>query len=360
MKYILIFFVTASITAQSINDIAYNYGPKNKDQHKYANLYVIRPDDTRDKDLWYGIMYESVALGPITNNSKNLIQFALEGKKRFWTQHGNGSEISEVWLDLEYGKNYYLKLQLKPDPKNINIELIVLDSLKGKEEFDIINSDTRIWYSPVPPRISEGMLVGKPFKLNLVQASHYKTTDYFHFWKYKFKGPSFFQYVYSPANYPVYQFGYSNPLLSPTYSETLSILGTAVKEMKTADDLLIYVKKNLNDGNTKNKKLKLVSLEYEPLKTSLGEFGWMAFSDVEDHKTKYKGNNDFLSMRDLRVCIYVDTQEKDNVVLFLSLSCRGTTDEIYTLDEMKERMKQFLNGWEEIDLAKPEVINEMN
>jgi len=360
MKNILIFLVTASIAAQSTNDFTFNYGPKNKDNHKFVTLYVLRPDDIRDQDLWYGLMYEGTALGPITNNSKNQIQFAIDGKKRFWTQHGYGSAISDVWIELEYGKSYYLKLQLKPDSKNTNIELILLDSLKGKEEFDNIKSDTRIWHCPVPPPISEGMLVGKPFKLSSVQASHYKNGDNFYFWKFKFKGPSFFQYFYSPANYPVYQFGYSNPLLSPTYSETLSILGTIEKEIKTADDLLTYVKKNLNDGNTKSKKLKLVSLEYEPLETSLGEFGWMALSDVEDHKTKYKGNNDFLLMRDVRVCIYVDTKEKDNIVLFLSLSCRGTADEIYTLDEMKERMKLFLSGWEKTDVTKPDKIEEMN
>ena len=356
MKNILIFLITASIAAQSTNDIAFKYGPKNKDDHKYANLYVIRPDDTRDQDLWYGIMYEGTALGPITNNSKNLIHLALEGRKRFWTQHGNGSEVSEAWLDIEYGKSYYLKLQLKRDPKNTNIELILLDSLKGKEEFDNINSDTRIWHYPVPPPISEGMLVGKPFKLNLLQARHYKNTVYFPFWNYRFRGPSFFQYYYSSANYPVYQFGYSNPLLSPTYSETLSILGTTGKEMKTADDFLSYVKKSLNDGNTKNKKLKLVSLDYEPLETSLGKFGWMALSDVEDHKTKYKGTNDFLLMRDVRVCIYVETKEKDKVVLFLSLSCRGTPDEIYSFDEMKSRLKHFLSGWELLDLTEQEGL----
>jgi len=356
MKYILFFLVTASIAAQSTNDLTFNYGPKNKDDHKFVTLYVLRPDDTRDQDLWYGLMYEKTALGPITNNSKNQIQFALDGKKRFWAQNGDGSDISDVWVDLEYGKSYYLKLQLRPDPKNTNIELILLDSLKGKEEFDNINSDTRIWHCPVPPPISEGMLVGKPFKLNLLQASHYKNTVYFPFWKYRFKGPSFFQYYYSSANYPVYQFGYSNPLLSPTYSETLTVLGTNEKEMKTPDDLLIYVKKSLNDGNTKNKKLKLVSLNYEPLETSIGDFGWMVLSDVEDHKAANRGNNDFLLMRDVRACIYVDTKEKMKVLFFLTLSCRGTPDEIYTLDEMKERMKQFLSGWELKDLTKQDDL----
>lgn len=360
MKNILIFLITASIAAQSTNDIAFKYGPKNKDNHKYANLYVIRPDDTRDQDLWYGIMYEGTALGPITNNSKNLIHFPLEGRKRFWTQHGNGSEVSEAWLDLEYGKNYYLKLQLRPDPKNINIDLILLDSLKGKEEFDILNSDPRIWHSPVPLPISEGMLVGKPFKLNSIQASHYKSTDYFIFWKYKFKGPSFFQYVYMPANNTVYQFSYSNPLLSSTYSETLSILGINGKEMKTSDDLLSYVKKSLSDGNPKNKKLKLISLNYEPLETSIGDFGWLALSDVEDYKAANRGNNDFLLMRDVRACIYLDTKEKKKVLLFLTLSCRGIQDEIYTLDEMKKRMKQFLSDWEELDVSQIEDVNELD
>jgi hypothetical protein len=344
--------LTNFVFAQSTNDVLFNYGPKNKADQKFVTLYVVRPDDTLDKKRWYSLMYEKTSLGAIGNNSKTQIQFALDGKKRFWTQLDNASPTSGISMDLEYGKSYYLKLQLTPGLNHANPELLLLDSLSGKEELNKITGKTRNLLYPVPPNISEGMLVGNPFNRNLLIPYYYNTIDSFYYWRYRFKAPAFFHYFFISEK-RVYQFVYSNPLLSPTYSEFITVLGSNIKEMKDESELLNYVKKSLNDGKgTKNKKQKLVSLNYEPLKTSIGDFGWMALSEVEDHEAADKGNNDYLLLREVRACIYVDTKEKNKVLMIIWLSCRGTPEEIYNLDEMKERLTQFLSGWEPSDPAK--------
>jgi hypothetical protein len=340
-----------SVSSQTSNKNIFSFGPKNKLNEKYATLYVIRDDDTLDKRIWFAVMYEKLTLGHIQNGSRNEIHFPLDGKKRFWAQYDPSSPTSGVWLDLEFGKSYYLKMQIVKGLTHGNPELTVLDSLKGKTEFNNITSPTNVIYYPAPPNMPEATLGGNPFNRTILHPFYYNVSDSFYYWKYRFKVPSYFQYVFYSEKY-IYHFLYGDTLLSPTYSEFLRVQGAGVKEMKTEEDLLNYVKKSLGDDKgTKSKKLKLVSLNYEPIKP-FGDFGWLAISEVEDHKAGNKGENDFLVLRDIRACIYEDTKEKTKPVILLWLSARGTPDELYTLDEMKERLKQFINGWELINRTK--------
>jgi hypothetical protein len=331
------------ILAQSTNDIVFNYGPKNKTDQKFVTLYIIRPDDTLDKKRWYAVMYEEISLGVIENNSKIQIKFPLDGKQRFWTQFNSKSPTSGVWAELKYSKSYYLKLQIRPGQDHANPELLLLDSINGKREFDKITGNTRTLFYPVPPDIPESMLVGNPFNRNTLIPYYYNNTDSFYYWRFRFKAPSFFQYIYISKH--VYQFGYENKVLSPTYSELLQVSGSAVKEIRSEEDLLNQLKKRMGGkGMKSSKKEKLVSLNYEPIK-AFGDFGWMAISEVEVHNAGNKGENDFLLLREIRAVIYKKT-EKTKIAMAFWYSSRGTPEESYTLDEMKERLKQFLNGWE--------------
>jgi hypothetical protein len=286
-------------------------------------------------------MFGNTSLGQIQRNSKYEIRFPFDGRKRVWAQYDDSSPLSELWLDLEYRKTYYIKMQLVKGTTHANPELILLDSIQGKEEFINVAPSASLVCYPVPLKLPEAALVGNPFNRKTLEPFYYNATDSLYFWKYRFKGPAYFQYFYWSDKF-IYQFAYGNTLLSPTYSEFLRIQGSGVKEMKSNEDLLDYIKKSL--GKSKDKKEKLVSLDYQPV-NAIGEFGWMAISEIEDHDAANKGENDFLLLREIRACIYKDTKEKKKALIILWLSERGTPDELYTLDELKERLKQFIDGW---------------
>jgi hypothetical protein len=345
------------LCAQTNSDNVLNFGPKNKLNEKFATLYVMRPDDTLDKKKWYSIKYEETSLGQFLNNSKYEIRFPLYGKKRFWAQHDPSSPTSGVWVELEYGKSYYLKLQITPGQDHPNPVLLLLDSITGKSDYANIKNAVNSMFYPVPANLPESMLVGNPFNRNILEPYYYDKTDSLYYWKYRFKVPSFFHYVFISEKH-IYQFPYSNTLLSPTYSEFLRIQGFLAKKIETEDDLLSYVKKSLGNGKgMKNKKEKLVSLNYEPVK-AFGDFGWLALSEVEDHGAANKQKNEFLLLREIRACIYKKTKEEEKVLMVFWLSARGAPDELYTLDEMKQRLIKFLSGWKYIDISKSELKSE--
>ncbi len=331
------------VYSQAVNENILSCGPKNKLDGRYATLFIVRENDSLAKKTGFSIWYEMTALGWILNDSKYEIRLPLDGQKKFWVQFDPSSPNFSVSVDLEYGRSYYLKLQIMPGTNHPNPELVLLDSMKGKSIYDKLNGSANLLYYPIPLKFPEAILVGNPFNKKLLEPNYYENTDSFDFWTYRFKVPPYFQYVYI-SNRFVLQFAYINKLLSPTYSEFLQIKLTTVKEVKSEEELQKLLKKSLSEGKT-SKKEKLVSLNYESFK-ALGDFGSIAISEVEDHATAVKGENDFLVLREVKAKFYIETNEKRKLIITIWLSARGTSDEMYTIEEMKERLKYFIRGWE--------------
>jgi hypothetical protein len=102
------------------------------DTSKYATLYIYRFKRFEEWLKGYNIHLEDSVICKIKNNSKISIKLYREGKVNLWVK---SKQKDEVVLDIKFGEDYYLKLEIITGVLSYEPELSLIDKVQGKIDY---------------------------------------------------------------------------------------------------------------------------------------------------------------------------------------------------------------------------------
>lgn len=98
----------------------------------YAKIYIYRPNGIGPL-VGYNLYLNDSLLFRVKNNSKQEIKIKKEGTHTLWAKTESKTEIS---IDIEFGKEYYLRCGVLMGVMVGRPQLQIIDAISGKSEFD--------------------------------------------------------------------------------------------------------------------------------------------------------------------------------------------------------------------------------
>lgn len=102
-------------------------------QGKYALLHIYRPKSKKRSFASFTINVNDTPVCKIKSNTRYSIKIYKFGTTEIWARSESKSSLT---LNIEMGKEYYLKCNVKQDFWAESPRLEMKETAKGKEEFD--------------------------------------------------------------------------------------------------------------------------------------------------------------------------------------------------------------------------------
>ena len=127
--------VTDSASVQANN---FGVVSKKATQGKYAILYIYRPKSRKKSFASFTINVNDSAVCKIKSNARFTIKLYRFGNTEVWAKSESRSSLT---MNLEMGKEYYLKCKVKKGFWAESPDLALMDPKQGKAEFDEAEED---------------------------------------------------------------------------------------------------------------------------------------------------------------------------------------------------------------------------
>ena len=111
---------------------------KKASQGKYAVLNIYRPKKRGHSFASFTINVNDSAVCKIKNNTRYTIRIYKFGATEIWARSESKSSLT---MNLEMGKEYYLKCRAKSGMWAEVPDLVLMDPAQGKIEFDEAEDD---------------------------------------------------------------------------------------------------------------------------------------------------------------------------------------------------------------------------
>jgi hypothetical protein len=330
---------TASGQAQ-LPDYLKRPGPKNIGDYSFIFIHVIR-DNEPENNAWFGLHINDKFIARIKDSCKYTLQYPLQPIKiRFSYAKEKDIEIKSPVP----GSHYYFKaVNVNEKQSQSQFSFFQLEENTGREEFDKAALNN---YSLEYPQVLAGEVTALT-KNNILAflTDEFKNDSIYNIYI-KYRMPDWFNciLIYPSADH---LFSYANEALSKTYSEYLkfSLVEKGIK-ISGEEELINYVNKIYKDGKAllsgKKEKLQL----YEQLHDKVpGRWTSSVYYITYDFGTPAKGKSDYLEKREIRSIFYYSLPGGDKGDLWqVEYSVRGLDNELWSKDEMLNRINSFLSG----------------
>lgn len=302
-------------------------GPANQDTTKFATFFVMRPHSLIAVDSWTGIFFDEYVMAKVYNNTRYIIKCAKTGKLTVWA--GQTKEKSEIEIDAEPGKFYYIRMNIVHGPKHDLPQLTLLSEKEGLETFTSIQNGPVHVFDPDPLSFLYSF---KKIESQYVLDVNKKTG----FNEFLFAPPISTRHYFASADLG-YVFGYVNKMSSQTFSELDMVQRLEDIDFSSNEDFENYVKKNLEKSAKKLKKSEtLKEMLYEE-GTSPADMTWFAYSVSNDARPDgIKLHEDtFLETRTYQACMYKkEIHGTKGRVFLVTFSERGLPEELHSKEEI--------------------------
>lgn len=325
------------VKAQSIT---YTPGPANIETSKFAHIYFFRDGEDEFPENWLGVIINDDLGMCVKAKMKHIyrVNTVLSGKIRLHSK--NQEETEEISLTLSPGDNYYIELNIeKTKDGKIAPKYRMLDKAEGL---------SRIKSSP--NKIQERYCI-----LPFAGDNDFRENAYED--KMRWYAAKNYHYYFSPL--PSWEIilrsklktvlGFSNKLISNTYSEVGGILYQPITKIKSEMDFEIFCKEKFIKSTLDHKRDSMIRSEVKSVEIHEGiKYAKIVNIEAKSISNDLSNENSLLIHSTYVLFFWTDEKGKGNNAC-LYTSERGLPNELHDISTLEERI---LWSWNSFRLVK--------
>jgi hypothetical protein len=311
-------------------------GPRNQDTTKFASFYVMRPDNTIDKNTWNAFFIDDHFMVKMENAMKCVIKCAATGPIKAWAKN---DELSSIEINVEAGKKYYILMNIEAGPKHGFPKLVLLNEKEGALRYNSMNIPEFYVYDD--HKQFSGPLIKS------VLSSYMSYPSLTGFVEFLFQPPLSARHYFASAENG-YRFMYNNKMLSSTFSELDFVQRMEDKDFDNEVQFEEYVKKHIEKAGKNLKKSETLQEQLFEKIHSPADMTYGVYSVTRDTKPENTGSlngQSFLEVRTYQVCMYkTEVKKSKGRVFLISFSERGLLEELHSKEEIRFKINLLLNS----------------
>ena len=335
----IIFFISIYMCVNAFSAVAQNVnidsakltvpGPANQDTTKFATFYVMRPHNEIAQTLWMGIYFDDALMVRVNDGMRYAIKYPKAGNVSINIKN---DQISQLTINAEPGKKYYLQLNSEAGGKTGSTKLVQMDDDAGAASFNAIKFQVLYIYDPDPFINSYYVYPSSP------------GTGYSHM---KFSAPLSTRHFFQSA-LNGFQFTYYNKLLSQTFSEVDGVYGSKIN-FSDKDDFENFFDKQVNNLKKGFKKSETLQEMTTDTLTSAADYTSAVYYVTKDTKPNVliNGQPPVLELRSYNAIVFYKSPATGKGDYYtIAFSERGLPEELHTKEEIRFKIQQLLNSCE--------------